>query len=239
MLAGEPLHPRGVDALPSTVGGEASPRRSAAPTRSRARTRRDLRRDARDGPAQRARRRARRRALEAYLDGDRDVARRKTMAIDLVWPRARCSIDGRPRARRCAPPAARSRSTRSPRRPRSSITALVLEPPKTPPPELRARARRRRGRGRAPPRQDRDRRVSRRIAAFLPLTTWNGVRHWDIVLAASSARPRRWRSPPSRSRAAPGPAWARCSRTSRATSRSSCCASAWPGRSRSCPRSGA
>jgi len=182
ILAGEPLHPRGPQALPSTVGNEAvtsvakrRPERQVAPeldALAAAMVQMD--------PTQRppARRVADR--IQAYLDGDRDVARRKTMAIDLVWA-ARALFDENNRA-----DAMRAASRALALDPESTeaaqlITALMLEPPKEPPPELRSTLREAEATG-----------VRRHaltaigaylaLASFLPIAAWNGVRRWDVVL---------------------------------------------------------
>ena len=182
ILAGEPLHPRGPQALPSTVGNEAvtsvakrRPERQVAPeldALAAAMVQMD--------PTQRptARRVADR--IQAYLDGDRDVARRKTMAIDLVWT-ARALFDENNRA-----DAMRAASRALALDPESTeaaqlITALMLEPPKEPPPELRSTLREAEATG-----------VRRHaltaigaylaLASFLPIAAWNGVRRWDVVL---------------------------------------------------------
>jgi serine/threonine-protein kinase len=182
LLAGEPLHPRGPNALPSTVGGEAitspakrRPERQIAPELD-AICVAMLQMDPAARPT--AKRVAER--VEAYLDGDRDVARRKTMANDLVWT-ARALLDQDHRA-----DAMRTAGRALALDPESSeaaqlITALVLEPPKDPPPELRRAL------------DDAEAEGTRNhaktavgaytaIAAFLFLTMWNGVRYWDIVL---------------------------------------------------------
>ncbi len=190
ILAGEPLHPRGANALPSTVGGEAiisparrRPDRAIAP---------EL-----DGLCAsmlamqpEARPTAKRVAekIEAFIDGDRDVARRKTMAVDLVWT-ARSLLDRGERAE-----AMRSASRALALDPESReaaqlVTALVLEPPAAPPPELE--------RVLAASEADGVRRHAKTaigaysaIVVFLLFTIWNGVRYWDILgagLAISTA----------------------------------------------------
>jgi serine/threonine-protein kinase len=128
ILAGEPLHPRngpmastamGADARPSrrVPGRDVSPELDAIcvrATQTRAEDRYPTARTLAN-------------AVQRYLDGDRDLARRKEIA------RSSTSSRLAPRSRRaprttaampCAPPAARSRSTPSrPRRPRSSRTS--------------------------------------------------------------------------------------------------------------------
>ena len=133
ILAGEPLHPRG------------QPRRWRARSRGATRVARASARRDRDDPArarravlaalaERRRRIGRPRASSAsasqrYLDGDRDLARRRTLAGDLVAARAMRSGERSHAATRCAAPAARSRSIPRPPTPPSSSRTLMLEPP--------------------------------------------------------------------------------------------------------------
>ena len=183
ILGGEPLHPRGPQVLPSTVGNEAvtspgkrRPDRQVPPELDAlcvAMTQME--------PATRptAKRVADR--VQAYLDGDRDVARRKTMAVDLVWAARALLDEGR-----------RGESMRAAGRalaldPESSeaaqlITALVLEPPKQPPPELEATLDAAEAAG---VRKHAKTAIGAylAIASFLPIAWWNGVRRWDVVLA--------------------------------------------------------
>jgi serine/threonine-protein kinase len=118
--------------------------------------------------------------IEEFLDGDRDLARRKTMALDLVW-NARAALDDGRRA-----DAMRSAGRALALDPEASgaaelVTALMLEPPAVPPVELRQAL------------QQADSDVVRRrartailaylaIASFLPLAMWNGIRNWPLVL---------------------------------------------------------
>jgi serine/threonine-protein kinase len=117
--------------------------------------------------------------VQAYLDGDRDVARRRTMAVDLVWAaRAQMNEGNRGDAMRAAgralaldPESAGAAEL---------VTMLMLEPPKEPPPDLRAALREADDAG--------VRRHARTaiaaylaIASFLPIAMWNGIRKWDVV----------------------------------------------------------
>jgi len=120
-------------------------------------------------------------AVQAYLDGDRDVARRQTMAVDLVWA-ARAMLD---EGRRAESMRAAGRALALD--PESSeaaqlITALVLEPPKQPPPELEATLDAAEAAG---VRKHAKTAIGAylAIASFLPIAWWNGVRRWDVVLA--------------------------------------------------------
>ncbi len=183
ILCGEPLHPRGPGALPSTMGGEVvtsavkrRPDRGAPPEL-------DAICSAMVAMDPSARPTARRvgERVEAYLDGDRDIARRRTMAVDLVW-NARAMRDDNRRGE--AMSAAGRALALDPESPGAAelVTALMLEPPQSPPPEL----------AQALHQADTDG-ASRHartailaylaIASFLPIAAWNGVRKWDVVLA--------------------------------------------------------
>ena len=119
--------------------------------------------------------------VEDYLDGDRDVARRKTMATDLVWS-ARAAIDEGRRG-----DAMRAAGRALALDPEASgaaelVTTLMLQPPAEPPPELQAAL------------VEADNDVVRRrataatvaylsLASFLPIAVYNGIRQWSPVLA--------------------------------------------------------
>lgn len=183
LLAGEPLHTRGPTAIASTVGNEAvtSPAKRRpdrlVPPELDAVCVQMLAMDPTTRPN--ARRVADR--VQAYLDGDRDVARRKTMAVDLVWSaQAQLNEGNLGEAMRAAGRALAldPESTKA----GELVTTLMLEPPKEPPPELRQALR------------DADDAGVRKhartailaylsLAAFLPIAWWNGVRKWDAVLA--------------------------------------------------------
>jgi serine/threonine-protein kinase len=184
ILGGEPLHPRGADALPSTLGGEAI----TSPTQRRPDRPIAPELDAvcvamlQMDPMSRPTAKVVAESIQAYLDGDRDVVRRKRMATDLVWT-ARAMLDDGHRAE-----AMRSAGRALSLDPEAGdaaqlVTALMLEPPKEPPPELVSTLREAEAVG-----------VRRHattaigaylaIASFLPLAMWNGVQRWDVVLAA-------------------------------------------------------
>lgn len=187
ILAGEPLHPRGPTAIASTVGNEAvtspakrRPDRAVPPELDSVCTSM-LAIDPSSRPT--ARKVAER--VQAYLDGDRDVVRRKTMAVDLVWT-ARASINEGRRA-----DAMRLAGRALALDPESAgaaeiVTTLMLEPPTEPPAELRDALRTADDTG-----------VKRHartaviaylsIASFLPIAAWNGIRRWDIVLGVFGA----------------------------------------------------
>jgi len=187
ILAGEPLHARGRDnAISSTLAMDTvtsparrRPDRAVAPEL-------DALCIAMLAASPALRPTARRVAdlVEAYLDGDRDVARRKTMARDLVWS-ARAGLDDGRRAD--AMRAAGRALALDPEADGAAelITRLMLEPPREAPPELRASL------------HQADVEVVRRrartailayaaIASFLPLIIWNGVRRWPLVVAVTA-----------------------------------------------------
>ncbi len=117
--------------------------------------------------------------VENYLDGDRDLAHRRTMANELVWT-ARASLDSgrRPEAMRTA-----SRALALDPQAEGAaelVTTLMLDPPKTPPEELREALRdsdavyiSHHARGAIP--------GYVLIALFFPLFILNGVRDWAVV----------------------------------------------------------
>jgi serine/threonine-protein kinase len=184
ILAGEPVHPRGSNAIASTVSGttitsvvKRRPDRVVPPELD-AVCASMLAMDPTTRPT--ARRVADR--IEAYLDGDRDVARRRTMAVDLVWvARAAMNEGRRAEAMRAAGRALAldPESTGA----AEIVTTLMLEPPEEPPAELAETLR--------ATEHDGIRRHARTsviayvaIAAFLPIAMWNGIRRWEPVIAA-------------------------------------------------------
>jgi serine/threonine-protein kinase len=183
LLAGEPLHPRGPTALQSTVGGEAitspakrRPDRGIAPELD-AVCMSALQMDPTARPT--ARKVAER--IQAYLDGDRDVARRREIAIDLVW-NARAAIDDGRRAEAMRTAGRALALDPESRDAGELVTRLMLEPPREPPPELigalhASDAEFVRGHSRTAVG------AYLAIAAFLPIAIWNGVRKWDVVIA--------------------------------------------------------
>ncbi|HUS33649.1 MAG TPA: serine/threonine-protein kinase [Kofleriaceae bacterium] len=186
ILAGEPLHPRGKGAAAakhSTMAGETimspalrRPDRNVPPEldalclamlASKPATRPTARRSAEQ--------------IEEFLDGDRDLARRRVMAHDLVSlardaVREGRSSDGMRAASRALAldPEARDAA--------ELVMHVMLQPPTDVPPEVREELLR-----------SDDEAVSQHaraatpgyviIAAFLPIIVWNGVRSWPIVLA--------------------------------------------------------
>ncbi len=185
LLAGEPLHPR-ASAIPSTLSsGTVTSPSSRRPDRAIA-PELDALCTAMLVAEPKLRPTARRCAegIEEFLDGDRDLERRRTMAIDLVW-HARAAYDaGLPadamraasRALALDPGAGGAAEI---------VTRLMLEPPRELPPEV----------GEGLRRTDADG-ISRHaraaipgyllIAAFLPIIIWNGVLSWSVVLGATA-----------------------------------------------------
>jgi eukaryotic-like serine/threonine-protein kinase len=183
ILAGEPLHPRGATAVASTVGGEAIT--SAAKRRPDRMVPPEL--DALcasmvsidPGTRPSARRVAER--VQAFLDGDRDVARRRTMAVDLVWvARAAMNEGRRADAMRSAGRALALDAESA--EAAEIVTTLMLQPPEDPPPEVQAALHAADASG-----------ISKHartsvlayvvLASFLPLASWNGVQKWDVIIA--------------------------------------------------------
>jgi len=181
ILAGEPVHPR-KDAIAATLaGGDLSPSRRR-PDRQIAPELDALCSTAlATAPDERpsARRLADR--IEAFLDGDRDVERRRSMAEDLLWSARHALDEGR---RADAMRAAGRALALDPDTPGAAelVTALMLEPPHEPPGELVAAQR--------AAEDDGVRKHARTailaylaIASFLPIAAWNGIRNWPVVMA--------------------------------------------------------
>jgi serine/threonine-protein kinase len=183
ILAGEPLHPRGPTAVSSTVGGEAitsaAKRRPdrAVPPELDGLCASMVAMDPHTRPT--ARRVAER--VQAFLDGDRDVARRRTMAVDLVWV-ARASMNEGRRA-----DAMRFAGRALALDPESQeaaeiVTTLMLQPPDVPPPEVQEALHAADAQG-----------ISKHartsvlayvvLASFLPLASWNGIKDWNVIIA--------------------------------------------------------
>ncbi len=185
LLAGEPLHPRGGAAVASTMSAATvsspaarRPERLVPPELDRL-CAQMLARVAADRPT--ARRCAEQ--IEEYLDGDRDVARRRIMAHDLVALardayRERRGDDAMRAASRALALDPESRDAAD------LLMRVMLEPPVEAAPEARARVREADGEM-----------VSQHsraampgyllIASFLPLLMWNGVRAWPLALGMS------------------------------------------------------
>jgi serine/threonine-protein kinase len=117
--------------------------------------------------------------IEEYLDGDRDVTQRRSLAVDLVR-HARTAFDTGHRSE-----AMRSASRALALDPQTAgaaelVTTLMLEPPPAPPAELRAALL-------AADAEDISRHARAAmpgyimIAAFMSIVIWNGVLDWPIV----------------------------------------------------------
>jgi serine/threonine-protein kinase len=183
LLAGEPLHPRGLAAIANTLEdkGELAPSarrpdRNIPPELDRlcaamlAAT-----------PSGRPTARRCAEQIEEFLDGDRDVARRRVLARDLVALAREAHRGRRPgEAMRAASralaldPEAKDAA--------ELVMHIMLQPPAELSPEVRALLA-----------QYDDQAVSRHaraampgyimIAGFLPIIVWNGVRSWPVTLA--------------------------------------------------------
>ena len=186
LLAGERLHPKGNPAIQSTLGGTTV----TSPA---------LRRPERNVPPEldglcvamlaitpEHRPTAHRCAdcIEEYLDGDRDLVRRRSLAVDLAW-KARAALDAGQRA-----DAMRDASRALALDPEANgaaeiVTTLMLEPPRERPPELAALIEQ-------ADHADISRHAKAAIpgyilmAAFLPIIIWNGVLSWIVVLSGTA-----------------------------------------------------
>ena len=173
---GATLH--GVDARPSSRGVEVPPELERACVEATARDR-----DERTASA-----RAIAEAVERYLDGDRDLERRRALAEDYV-AKAREHVDS-------ADPDTRAEVIRDLGRAVAldpgndeGLTLLakeMLEPPEELPPAGQAELRARRDEAR----REAARTAAQRFAAwmaFLPLVYWMGVRDWSVTLLVTAA----------------------------------------------------
>jgi eukaryotic-like serine/threonine-protein kinase len=182
ILAGEPLHPRGPTAVASTVGGEAQT--SAAKRRPDRVVPPEL--DALcasmvamdPGTRPNARRVADR--VQAFLDGDRDVAQRRAMAVDLVWvARAAMNEGRRGEAMRSAGRALALDAESA--EAAEIVTSLILKPPDVAPAEVQDALRAADATS-----------ISKHartsvlaylvLASFLPIASWNGIQNWTVII---------------------------------------------------------
>jgi eukaryotic-like serine/threonine-protein kinase len=183
ILAGEPVHPRGSTTLQSTLSGDAvvppgkrRPERAIPPELDAV----CLAMLAMDDTSRPTARRVAER-VEAYLDGDRDVARRTTMAVDLVWSARAAFNEGRRAEAMRASGRALALDPES-REAAELITGLMLSPPEELQPELREVLREHElAAVRTHARSAVLAYVA--LASFLPIAAWNGVRRWDVVIA--------------------------------------------------------
>ncbi len=178
ILTGKPLHPRGDGALVSTLGQtEVSPARRSDRTIAPELDALCIEALASD-PSARPTAHDVAIRVQAYLDGDRDEARRRTLAAqELAAAYMALAANRRSDAMRAA---ARAMAFDPGAGGAELVTRLVLEPPRESPPELRAAWR------------DAQAETLRRhagssffgfigIVAFLPIAIWNGVSSWRIV----------------------------------------------------------
>jgi serine/threonine-protein kinase len=181
VLAGEPLHPRGQAAIASTLGDiDGSPMRRAPdrpiPPELDALCVAALSEDREARPTAKAI--ADR--IQRYLDGDRDVERRGVMAIELMTA-AQTALAAGDRATAMRTAGRALALDPSSVAAAELVTALMLEPPKEPPEELRTAIR---------SAEAFDIRRHARIAAaaylivvaFVPIAIWNGVKSWPLIL---------------------------------------------------------
>jgi serine/threonine-protein kinase len=187
LLAGERLHPRGKPAIQSTLAGTVIT--SPAARRPDRNVPPEL-----DGlcvamlamqPAHRPTAHVCAERIEEFLDGDRDLVRRRSLAVDLAT-RARAAHDAGHRA-----DAMRDASRALALDPEANgaaeiVTALMIDPPRegARPPELAALIEN-------ADRADISRHAKAAIpgyilmAAFLPVIIWNGVLSWPIILTGT------------------------------------------------------
>jgi hypothetical protein len=187
ILAAERLHPRGSKAaLASAARGDVvtspaarRPDRGVPPELDRlcvAMLGRE--------PAQRPTARAVAERIDAYLDGDRDVAHRRALATELVWTARRALDDER---RDDAMRAASRALALDPQTEGAAelVTAMMLEPPRSPPAGIVAARR-------EVDRVDISRHAKAALpnyvlmAAALPMIIANGVRSWPSVLGLTA-----------------------------------------------------
>ena len=185
VLAGESLHPRGAAAaLPSTLAGvDGSPARRrpdrAVPPELDAICVDALAQDPADRPS--ARELAHR--IERYLDGDRDVEHRKSLAASHLVAARAAHAAGHARRTEAAQFASRALALD----PESAdaaalVTALALEPPREEPPALRAELAA--AEGEVQRRQSRTAKMSfLAIFAYLMIAAWNGLLGLTVVIA--------------------------------------------------------
>jgi len=182
ILAGEPLHPRGMGAVASTLNeldvspARRRPDRNIPPELDTLCVEALARK-----PAARPTVRVVAEAVQRYLDGDRDVTRRRAMSADqLALARLAVGEDRRAEAVRAASRALSldPESTGA----AELVTALMLQPPREPPPELEAEYR---------ADDAGNTRRHARVAggayfvllALIPVMAWSGIRSWGLILA--------------------------------------------------------
>ena len=184
ILAGEPLHPRGQAAIASTLADIDKSPALRRPDRAIPPELDVLCREALAfAPAARPSARALADRVQSYLDGDRDHARRREMAAEyLATARAELARDDRAHAMRSAgralalDPASAAAA--------DIVTMLMLEPPKDPPPSLRAELA-------ASDAWDVQRHANFSMLAYfavlvlVPIGALNGIRNWTLIGAST------------------------------------------------------
>jgi len=184
ILTGVSAHPRGHAAMASTMTGPVSPLarrpdRAIAPELD-AICMAAMAEDAVDRPTARGLADA----IQRYLDGDRDVARRRALAAEQLAAARAAVAGGEPKERARALAAAGRALALDPESKEAAalVTQLMLEPPRELPPELVERL------------AELDREsiarqtgfAARAMVAyflFIPLVVWAGVRDWGLFAA--------------------------------------------------------
>jgi len=182
ILAGVPAHPRGQAAMASTMSGPP-----VSPLERRADRAIPPELDAVcmdamvDDPAARPGARGIADRIQRYLDGDRDVERRRALAAEQLAA-ARAVLAGGAPAERAGALAAAGRALALDPESKDAaalVTQLILEPPRELPPELVARL------------AETDRQAIARHTAFaaralsayflfIPIALWAGIRSWAV-----------------------------------------------------------
>ena len=183
ILAGVPAHPRGQAAMVSTVAGPPvspiarRPERAIAPELDAA-----CMAALADGPAARPTARGLADEIQRYLDGDRDVERRRALAAEqLALARAAVATGAAAERTRALASAGRALALDPESKGAAAlVTQLMLEPPRELPPELVERL----------AEADRET-VGRQTAfaaralsayfAFIPMALWAGIRDWGVL----------------------------------------------------------
>jgi eukaryotic-like serine/threonine-protein kinase len=185
ILAGVPAHPRGQAAMASTMSGPPVPpleRRTdrAIPPELDAACMAALVED----PAARPSARGLADRIGRYLDGDRDVERRRALAAEQLAA-ARAVLEGGAPAERSRALAAAGRALALDPESKDAatlVTQLILEPPRELPPELVGQL------------AEHDRQAIARHTAFaaralsayflfIPIAVWAGIRSWGVLAA--------------------------------------------------------
>jgi len=185
MLANEPLHPRGEAAIGRTL---SSPQVSPARRRPDRTIPPELDRVCFEALANEPDKRPTARQLadrvQAYLDGDRDLERRRLLAAEQLGLARQALVEGEPDARVVALRAAARSIALDPEALDAAelVSRLLLEPPKDPPPELERSL------------EEHERRISRHrskraifaylsVVALFPIVLMLDVKNWTVIAA--------------------------------------------------------